>query len=322
MTPDMSPLVSVIIPTYDFARFLPETIESVRDQTYTNVEMLVIDDGSTDETPDVLGELEGPDLKWRRTPNRGVSAARNLALSLSEGEYVAFLDADDRWLQEKLDRQIAVLESEPDVGFVFSDFARFDRHGRFDPTQFELIPGIEALPTRPAASDDGLVLEGDPFVEFLSLELTPIYPSTLVVRGDLARSLEFPEDIGLSQDLHYFLQLYECSRPAFVPEPLVEIRRHENNLSGANVEKRLADIEVLRKYARESVQEDHRTFLRRQLARRFAGLGHEHFWKGRLLDSARAYLECLRYPGRRLNAAGHLAALPLAPLLGPLLNRS
>lgn len=315
MTSNRAPSVSVVIPAYNFATFLPETIVSVREQTHPRVETVVVDDGSTDETPHVLERLEGPDLRWTRTPNRGVSAARNRAVELAEGDYIAFLDADDLWLPEKLERQVRILEGDPDVGFVFCDFARFDEEGRYPVTQFDLIPGIGDLPVREAADGDGRVLREDAFAELVSLRLCPIYPSTLMVRGDLARDIDFPEDIGLSQDLYYFLLLYQRSRGGFLPDPLVEIRRHADNQSGATIEKRLADITVLRKFREREATDEHRDVLDRELARRLAGLGHEHFWHGRVRDSARAYLACLTHPGRRANALAHLAALPAAPLL-------
>lgn len=315
MTRDRGASVSVVIPAYNFGAFLPETIRSVREQTHPDVEIVVVDDGSTDETPEVLKRVEGPDLRWRHTPNRGVSAARNLGIELAEGDYVAFLDADDLWLPEKLERQVRLLQDEPDIGFVFCDFVRFDKDGRYPVTQFDLIPGIGDLPTREAVGGDGRVLREDIFAELVSLRLCPIYPSTLMVRGDLARDIDFPEDIGLSQDLYYFLHLYQRSRGGLLTDPLVEIRRHDENLSGATIDKRLADIEVLRKFRKREATAEHRDVLDRQLARRLAGLGYEHFWHGRVLAAARAYFTCLAHPGQRANALAHLAALPTAPLL-------
>lgn len=314
-TASKTPSVSVIIPTYNYGEFLPEAIESARDQTQPDLEIIVVDDGSNDDTPRVLNKLEGSDLRWRRTSNRGVSAARNLGLRMSEGEYVAFLDADDVWSPEKVERQVELLRAEPEVGFVFCDFVRFDSGGQFPDSQFDLIPEMKDLPVRQGSHGDGFVLEGDTLTELVALRLTPVYPSTLVVRGSLARGIEFPEDIGASQDLYYFLALYQAAKGGFLTDPLVGIRRHGDNLSDATVEKRMTDIQVIRKFVARAALDEYKNFLARELARRLAGLGHEHFWSGRYLESARAYLRCLGHPGRRLNALLHLATLPVAPMI-------
>src|SRR5688572_2438899 len=99
-----NPRVSVIIPTFNLGRFLPEAIASVRQQTFRNFEIIVIDDGSSDpETADALRDATGPDLRVMRSENRGLSAARNLGITHARGELISSLDADDmfepKWLQ-------------------------------------------------------------------------------------------------------------------------------------------------------------------------------------------------------------------------------
>lgn len=107
------PLVSVVIPTYNRAHIVGEAIESVLSQTYENVEVIVVDDGSTDNTFESLSPLI-PTIRLLRQENAGPSAARNRGIAAANGEFVAFLDSDDLWLPEKLARQMALMQSIPE----------------------------------------------------------------------------------------------------------------------------------------------------------------------------------------------------------------
>src|SRR2546422_14004 len=108
-------LISVIIPTYNSVRFLTEAVDSVLAQTFSDFEILVIDDGSTDETQDVMRQY-GSLVRCIRQQNSGVAVARNRGITESRGRYVAFLDADDTWLADKLERQVNALSSESGAG--------------------------------------------------------------------------------------------------------------------------------------------------------------------------------------------------------------
>jgi glycosyltransferase involved in cell wall biosynthesis len=113
----VSALVTAIIPTYNYARFVSRAIESVLAQTYAPIECVVIDDGSTDETPDVLAR-HGARIRAIRQENGGLSAARNAGIAAARGEYVALLDADDWWAPEKIAKQVARIAREPSVAAV------------------------------------------------------------------------------------------------------------------------------------------------------------------------------------------------------------
>jgi glycosyltransferase involved in cell wall biosynthesis len=122
---NFEPLVSVIIPTYNCGKFIEQSIESVLKQTYKNIEIIVIDDGSTDDTPLKLLQYGG-NIVYIRQNNQGLSKSRNLGMSYSKGEYIAFQDADDRWHPGKLEMQIDCFRKVQDIGLVFTDFSRID----------------------------------------------------------------------------------------------------------------------------------------------------------------------------------------------------
>lgn len=127
-----SPLVSVLIPAYNASRFIGSALASVQNQTYTNVEILVVDDGSDDETADIVADIAAQDSRVQllRQPNRGVAVARNRALAEAQGKYIAPLDADDVWFPRKLEWQVQRMQkTDPSMGLVYSWWAGVDEAG-------------------------------------------------------------------------------------------------------------------------------------------------------------------------------------------------
>jgi glycosyltransferase involved in cell wall biosynthesis len=131
VTADQPPLVSVVMAAFNAARYIAETCQSVLNQTYAHLELIVVDDGSTDNTSDIVAALAGADRRVRliRQANRGVAAARNTAIAHASGDFIPPLDADDLWLATKLERQVRVLKEQPDAGFVYCWWAWIDSEG-------------------------------------------------------------------------------------------------------------------------------------------------------------------------------------------------
>ncbi|GIW55113.1 MAG: hypothetical protein KatS3mg082_1517 [Nitrospiraceae bacterium] len=121
--------VSVVIPVYNARDVIGETIESVLAQTWTDREIVVVDDGSSDGSGDIVRSF-GERVRYVRQENGGVARARNRGIAESTGEYVALLDHDDLWHPTKLDKQVAVLDRRPEVGMVVTDVAHLDREGK------------------------------------------------------------------------------------------------------------------------------------------------------------------------------------------------
>ncbi|MCP2520499.1 glycosyltransferase [Candidatus Aminicenantes bacterium AC-708-M15] len=114
------PEVSVIIPTYNRASFLKEAIESVLNQEYSDFELIIIDDGSTDNTKEIIKQYEGK-LKYYYQSHKGVSPARNAGLKLARGDFIAFLDSDDLWKKEKLKIQVEFMKSHPEIMVCYTE---------------------------------------------------------------------------------------------------------------------------------------------------------------------------------------------------------
>jgi glycosyltransferase involved in cell wall biosynthesis len=211
-----TPLVSVIITTYDRADFLVDAIASVLRQSYTHYELLVADDGSTDDTAARLADY-GPAVRHLRLEHSGrPSVARNRALAVASGELVAFLDDDDLWGPAKLQRQFELLARDPALGFVYSDLCFLYVDGTFSP------PVLKPRQKRHGAILTPLI--GDCF----------IHTSTVMVRrAVLDRAGWFDETFATAEDYDVWLRL-ACAAPAgFLPEPLVMVRRHPGEISFA-----------------------------------------------------------------------------------------
>jgi len=137
------PLVSVVTPAYNAARFIEETMNSVRAQTYENWVMIVVDDQSTDNTVELVKQYEQMDGRIRLVQleeNSGSAIARNTAMDHAQGRYIAFLDSDDRWLPEKLTKQLRFMQ-ENDLAFTFTRYIRMHENG-------ELTNGVSKAPVK------------------------------------------------------------------------------------------------------------------------------------------------------------------------------
>ncbi len=199
------PSVSVVIPTLNCAATLPDAIASVRSQRWPDLEIIVVDDGSIDDTGRVLEELAGPELRVIRQGNAGPAAARNTGIEAARGEWIAFLDADDLWLPGKLCDQFDELHRYPSASFSYSDvLLRFP-----DGSHSELKCRKLELP---------LLLE----LIWGNLFGTP----TVLVRRDCFETVGFFDtSLRTGEDWDMWLRLAACYEVAYLPRPLTLVRR-------------------------------------------------------------------------------------------------
>jgi len=235
--------VSVIIPAYNAAATIDETLRSVRSQTHRTLEILVIDDGSTDETADVVCAQAAQDSRIRlvRQENRGVAVARNRGIEEATAELVAFVDADDLWAPEKIEKQIAALrKAGPSVALVYTWSATIDAASR--------------ITERYCPTEAGDVLERMCFGNLVGHCSSPLVTKTAVLEiGGFDPSLRARRAQGC-EDLQFYFRLAERHHFAIVPEYLTGYRQTSTNMSSDLLQMRrsyaLVADEMRRKYPR------------------------------------------------------------------------
>lgn len=224
--------VSVIIPTYNCARFIGEAVDSIVSQTRAADEIIVVDDGSGDDTESVVFAFNDPRIKYVWQQNSGASCARNHGLSIASGDYIAFLDADDRWRPGMLEKQTAVLDHDARLACVFANFRRFEHStGRLLGEQFKNYAGLEAVPVEPGPIDDSYVISNDAFSSLISLHDIPAFTQVMLFRRSLISDLRFDEALRICEDLAFALRVFMQGPVAFNSEVLAEVRRHDTNLT-------------------------------------------------------------------------------------------
>ena len=212
MTARPAPRVSVVMPAYNHARFLVDAIESALGQTLTPLEVIVVDDGSRDDTPAVLARY-GARIRVMAQNNRGVSVARNIGVESAKGELIAFLDADDRWLPAKLEQQVPALMADSSIGLAHCGVREVDA---------SLVPMRDRT--------DGM--SGWVAEDLLLMRPVMLAPSTFLVRREaFAEAGGFDERMRHGEDWDFCFRLALHRRIAFVPEVLAEYRRHGSNTS-------------------------------------------------------------------------------------------
>jgi len=198
------PLVSAVITTYDRPTHLRSAVESVREQTYDRIELVVVDDHSETPARDTLRDVELEPLAGfeciRHEENRGANAARNTGIRAASGEYVAFLDDDDQWLPEKTERQVDAFRESDDVGVVYTGIRERTR----DETSVSIPPPID----------------GDITKALLCRNVVGSM-SVAMVRTDLARAVPLDERFPSWADLQWYVELSRRTGFRRVPEPLV-----------------------------------------------------------------------------------------------------
>jgi glycosyltransferase involved in cell wall biosynthesis len=201
--------ISVVIPAYNYGRFLRDAINSVLAQTYPALEIIVVDDGSTDDTPQVLAEY-GDRIRVISQSNQGVGAARNTGIAAARGEYIAFLDSDDIMRARKLECDIARFEADPELGLVHCGAESFDTAGK---TRSVSLTGLE-----------GWIA---PELLGLDREVIAAPGSGIAVPKRVAEEIDgFDARLQPSEDWDFCYRIAVRYRVGFVPEVLVRYRLH------------------------------------------------------------------------------------------------
>jgi glycosyltransferase involved in cell wall biosynthesis len=199
-------MISVIIPVYNYERYLGEAIESVLSQTYQDLEVIVVDDGSTDRSGEVAKSFAGRGVRYCQEVHAGIGPARNKGVELAQGEFIAFLDADDRWPLEKIERQLRAFENDPALEMVFGQAL-----------QLQNGPAWEA-----GVRDKNLTVDG----------MVPgMVPGTMLIKRDaFDRVGKFQGGLKVGEFIDWYARAVELKvRSLVLPELLLWRRIHDSN---------------------------------------------------------------------------------------------
>lgn len=215
---DANPLVSVIIPNYNYGHFLGQAIESVLNQTYKNIQLIVVDNQSTDNSIDVAKKF-GANLTLIQKPHGGVSSARNLGFSQTTGEYICFLDSDDTWVPDKIEGQLAVILSS-NAGVVYSGINLCNQDMK---SESVLLPKY-----RGQCSDE--------YFKYPSKAIILLGCSNAMIRREKAIEVgDFNTDLHFSADWDYFRRLCDLTDVEYLSELHVNYRRHQKSMSSGSL---------------------------------------------------------------------------------------
>jgi glycosyltransferase involved in cell wall biosynthesis len=277
-----TPLVSVVVPVYEQPDLLQEALESVATQTLADVEVVVVDDASEMDLKPVLDEFDIRTVFVRHKTNEGAAAARNTGIDAANGEYIAFLDADDLWKSTKLERQLAVFERGNDsLGLVYTGFVQYETDGS------EWVRHPEAR---------GEIYEAE-------LERDRIHPtSTVMVRQDILQEVGgFDASLPSRQDYDLWIRITEHYEVDYVDQILVDKREQEGGIS-KNFDSRIqGDLAVFKK-VKERVSEYGFIARSRILSYHHHVIGRDYESRGdRLLALKHLGLAVLQYPFRPIS---------------------
>jgi glycosyltransferase involved in cell wall biosynthesis len=211
------PKVSVIIPAFNAVTFLPDSVQSIAAQTFQDYEMIIVNDGSTDQTEAWLAQITDSRIKLISQTNQGTARARNAGIAQAQGEYIALLDADDRWEATKLEKQVKLLDQDPRIGLVYTWVAVIDRHGN---------------PTGKICKNN---LAGDVWENLIEHNAIESCSAPLIRRQCFEQVGYFDPEISQgscgSEDWDMWLRIAEHYPFGVVAEPLTYYRDHAQNAS-------------------------------------------------------------------------------------------
>lgn len=312
------PLVSVVIPAFNCAAYLEETLGSVAGQTLGDFEVVVVDDGSTDGTKELLDRLAEPRLRVVAQDRRGPAAARNRGIELARGRYIAFLDADDLWEPDKLELQVQFMEHAPQVGLCFTDWTWLQAPPGV-PSAFEAArSSLARLPVKPAGMG-WVVTSASLFADYLLRGPIPCWTSTVMVRrSTLALAGLFDEHLRGDEDTHLWLRLVKTAPVGYLRRVLARRRARPASVTTSTVDAEAyavsADsIASLERHL--SLTRDERAAVRARVSQLHRAAGYCRLARGDVAGARRQFLASF-VARPSLSSLGYLllATLP-APLV-------
>lgn len=275
--------VSVIIPVYNGEKYIAEALDSALNQTFTDYEVIVVNDGSVDSTEDIVANYvqKHPEkIFYFYQKNRGLAAARNAAIHYSKGKYLALLDADDRWLPERLEETVKVMENDSTVGLVHSNIIRFSDNGVLD------------IPKRKTKYLNGMI-----FNHIFLRDAHIACPTVLIRRSSLDELGMFDENLSYlgCEDRDLWLRIARHSKVSYIDKVLAYYRINANSMSHNQDKMHKARLYVVDKHVPEDTEYSEFHLRKKALARIYRDRGDVFLSIRQFQDARESYKEAINY---------------------------
>jgi glycosyltransferase involved in cell wall biosynthesis len=307
-----TPVVSVVVPTYNRAAVVVEMLASVQAQTCADFEIVLVDDGSTDDTGERVRALGEPRLRYVRKDNGGVSSARNHGLRLAQGEIIAFVDSDDLWKPDTLERIVDFFGRHPEAGAVFGDVVKHDGEV-YVPSFARDSPAFSRLLARHAGHDEIVFSQREMYL--CLLEEVPILPSAFAVRAGVVQAAgRFDESWTSSEDWEWFLRLVRHTCFGYLDRALAVLRVSSDSLHRVHADRgRTMMLRLLAgERARVAGDAEAERAVRRGIVRLRKHMAWQHIRAGQPLAAFGTYVTAYREArDPRLLVRAVVALLPL-----------
>jgi len=291
-------LVSIILPTFNRANLLPRAINSVLNQSYQDWELLIWNDGSSDDTEKVVKSYDDPRIHLYSEPNRGKPYALNQALKRANGEYIAFLDDDDEWTKEKLTLQVGFLRENSELALVFGNFINVDHVKQKTGIGFEqTASGLEKLTTTVKANEWKVINNG--FLEGLCTENFIAFDTILARKGLFTSLGGFNESLKSSEDFEFWWRFGLAKKLAAFSHDVMMIRnKYPGSLSGgeaSSLKNVLDALDVCAKDSHRLSQPQTLRLLRKLYRNQWQNLIKAYGQQGRKSEAFQAFVKSLQY---------------------------
>ncbi|MCK5096853.1 MAG: glycosyltransferase [Desulfobacteraceae bacterium] len=272
-----NPIVSVVIPTYNRKDIISRAIESVRNQTYKNYEIIIVDDGSTDGTVDYIKNHYNNKIHCISQENQGASSARNKGISEAKGKYIAFLDSDDEWVDSKLTTQVAFLEENPEIALLCGRTYRSDNIKKVNSPLAQKITGNLFT-----------ILYSHSFVS------TP----TVIVKKDVLDQVgAFDLNYKSAEDFDLWLKITHDYQCAFLPDLVAIVNRGKDNLSTDKITLHIHALDILEKHYDKRLIPDR--VYKKAISNSLIALGRNYLTSGQTSKAKECFIRSFKlYPFR------------------------
>jgi len=292
--------VSVIIPFYNRVKWLAEAVNSVLLQSYNDYEIILIDDGSTEQI-DFLSILRDKRIKYYRQSNKGASSARNKGFELARGEYIAFLDSDDLFEDNKLKVQLEYMDNNPNIMMSHTSYYKIDENGN----QLELI--------------DSGKFSGRVFP--LIAMTCPIATPTVMLRKEMLNDLHFIESVNIGEDIIFWIQIAKQSEIIGIDIPLSRVRRHKHsNTDNIGAHKNI--YENVNKYIIANDNKIPNSLIRQRKAGYYRSLGFKYLALMDRKSSLECFFKSMRYEPLNISTYKLLALIVIPNRFRRLVSKS